>query len=334
MTKPFLSRKVLTAAATVTAIISLVILYQQVFGSRAKARAYHHAQATLDPEKDKDRLHELWKTARDADSKFQWRIPISFYGKVVDENGKPVGEAKIEFGWTDISYEGSSKRHVLSDSNGLFSLTGVRGKRLTVEVGKDGYHELRSQNPFAFEYADYFGFFRPDPAHPVVFHLLKANIAEPMVQRDCKVVLKLDGSPVYLNVLTGKTGQAGQMEIRKWRAETWQEDRRNGLKFDWRVLLRIPDGGFIDVGKEMPFTAPATGYSPEFDINLPKRSQTWATAVTRKMCFVFGNPPRYGRMKLDADGIDHSVYIELWINPSGSRNLEYDYKKDITKQFE
>lgn len=61
------------------------------------------------------------------------------------------------------------------------------------------------------------------------------------------------------------------MEICKWRSETWREDRLTGLKFDWRVLLRIPEGGFVDVGKEMPFTASATGSSPEFDINLPKK---------------------------------------------------------------
>ncbi len=332
MTKLFQSRKALVATTTVGAIILLAFAYQQLLGSGAKARAYYHAQTVLDPEKDKKQLYELWREAKEADSSFEWKTPITFYGKVMDENAAPVGGAKIEFCWTDISRHGTSKKHVLSGAQGLFSLTGVRGKGLTVGVEKEGYHSLR-ENPFGFEYCDYFDFHRPDPAHPVVFHLLKANIAEPMVHRDCEVHLKLDGSPVYVNLLTGKTGQDGQLEIQKWRSETWWNDRKHGLKFDWRVLLRIPDGGLVDVGKETPFTAPAGGYSPEFDINLPKSGQTWATAVTKKMCFVFGNPPKYGWMKLDADDYSSVVNIELWVNPSGSRNLEFDVFKDITQQF-
>src|SRR4051812_40097365 len=37
---------------------------------------------------------------RDAqDSKWEWKIPIAFYGKVVDENGQPIAAAEVAFQW-------------------------------------------------------------------------------------------------------------------------------------------------------------------------------------------------------------------------------------------
>src|SRR2546421_3528084 len=38
-----------------------------------------------------------------ADSKWEWKIPIQFYGVAVDENEQPVPGADVYFQWTNLS---------------------------------------------------------------------------------------------------------------------------------------------------------------------------------------------------------------------------------------
>jgi hypothetical protein len=88
-----------------------------------------------------------------ADPQYEWKTPIEFYGKVVDQDGKPVGGAIADVIWTDMSAKGSSQMEVTSDADGLFSITGIRGKGMTVQVNKDGYYRQLTDTKSIFEYA-------------------------------------------------------------------------------------------------------------------------------------------------------------------------------------
>lgn len=74
-----------------------------------------------------------------ADPQYDWKQPINFYGRVVDESNVAVVGASIHFTWNDISKKGTSDANTTSDGNGSFSLNARNGKRLYVDVGKDGY---------------------------------------------------------------------------------------------------------------------------------------------------------------------------------------------------
>ena len=52
----------------------------------------------------------------------EWRFPINFWGKVVDENDRPIEGALVDFYWNDLSRAGTSRVKALSDANGFFSL--------------------------------------------------------------------------------------------------------------------------------------------------------------------------------------------------------------------
>ena len=54
-----------------------------------------------------------WKK-REQDRDFEWKIPIEFYGKVLDQDGNPVVEATADIVWTDMSPDGSSHMQVTS----------------------------------------------------------------------------------------------------------------------------------------------------------------------------------------------------------------------------
>ncbi len=209
MTKGSRSTTALVLTAAAAAITLLTLVYFVFFGTSAAVRTYRHGLAVLDPKKDKEKLGELQWAATQADPQFEWKTPIAFYGKIVDEEGKPVQGANIKCIWTDLSREGTSTAALTSDSHGRFSLTGVRGKNLGIEIKTEGYHTRRKQNQFDFEYANIYAssFHRADPNQPVVFHLLKKNVAEPLLHRSVFIKLSHDGSPVYLDLLRWKIGE-------------------------------------------------------------------------------------------------------------------------------
>src|SRR5579859_6589500 len=67
----------------------------------------------------------------------EWRTPIAFYGKVVDEKGMAVPDVTVDFSCNDVSATGTSTYHTKSDANGQFSISHIKGKLLVVKATKD-----------------------------------------------------------------------------------------------------------------------------------------------------------------------------------------------------
>lgn len=133
-----------------------------------------------------------------ADPQYDWKQPINFYGSVLDENNQPVSGATASFEWTDLSQKGTSKATAISDANGFFSLTDQQGKRLFVDVAKDGYYSSGNARGAAFEYANPGdGLFTPDAANPVVFHLRKKGEAAQLIHGLKLFGSRVDGSVSY-----------------------------------------------------------------------------------------------------------------------------------------
>lgn len=317
LAKKFGRKAVIISACCIALLAAAIAIY---WFTIRPVRVYQKAVQTLDPKHDKDKLEKLYLALSETDHYLDWKMLIAFYGKVVDEHGDPVGGANVEFCWTDISREGTSKRQTLSDSQGLFSLTGVHGKNLGVSVKKDGYYTLRESNRFGFEYANIFNdsFHKPDPKQPVLFHVRRRSPAEPLTYRHLRLTVKNDGTPFRLDLLSGKRADSGQFEIRKWKS-----DERDGLYFNWRAEFRVPDGGFVETNSDFLGEAPVTGYVPEIHVNCSRSAKSeWRRAVDKYVYIAFGNPRHYARAKIMIIGGNGLVFLDLWVNPSGSRNLE------------
>ena len=82
----------------------------------------------------------------EENSKDEWRTPIVFYGKVVDEKNAPVPKTTVDFSCNDLSANGTSNYHTTSDAEGLFSISGISGKLLVVNVTKPGYYTSRADD--------------------------------------------------------------------------------------------------------------------------------------------------------------------------------------------
>ena len=251
----------------------------------------------------------------------QWQAPIEFYGKVVDENSNAVAGAKVDFHWVEIPAEdGNRTTNTQSDTKGLFSLHGQLGPHLSVSVSKDGYYASHYWQR-GFNYSLGPDIITPDPRNPIVFSLRKKGTPESLVALNCSYRIPRNGTPVGIDLTTGKavTGGSGNFVVQCW---TDDQGKRSGQRYDWHCLVTIPSGGLVLSDEEFAFLAPENGYALTNEIVMPADRPDWRNDVDLKFFYRLANG-RYGRMTFSMiAGGDHFCMIDSVLNPSGSRNLE------------
>ena len=272
---------------------------------------------------------ELSSESNGIDSRLlaRWQVPIEFYGKVVDENTNPVAGVNINFNWSELPERGGERTSdVLSDSEGLFSLQGKRGASLTVSFGKKGYYSsLRGQRTFNFTLGP--DVISPDPQNPIIFKLKKKVAQEPLMRLTGAMIgprqyqLDTKGTPTDISFYTGKrTSQgAGQFRVAYW-MDVPQDPKQQ--QFDWHCQVTVPGGGLQMTTEELPFTAPEQGYQESIEIG--SNTNAWSDRLEQNF-YVHLADGKYGRVKFSlVCGGNPFFGVEALINPSGSKNLEYD----------
>lgn len=144
---------------------------------------------------------------RHEDPEYQWRTPIEFFGKVIDENEHPVANAEVEFSWSGTveknGGDGVGQRMIFSDSNGEFVIKGIEGKGMTVRVKKEGYYRRGYPNGW-FEYAAFWEprFIEPEHNSPVIFRLVTRPMAEPTYRIGGRIILNPPSLETNLDLLS------------------------------------------------------------------------------------------------------------------------------------
>jgi hypothetical protein len=274
---------------------------------------------------------DWWDAMEKADPDFQWKMPIAFYGKVLDQFGQPVAGAEVELNWTTvIGPIPDPKKNIFTGSDGQFAVTGIQGKGITISVSKEGYNRTPDWIQ-SFEYAAFFNdnFYVPDPNNPVLFHLRKILDAEPMYLFKTHNELTPGSPPLILDIASGKMRAPGDfaflVQIGEKGNENW---------FDYSVSVEALNGaGFIVTTEENPNQAPDNGYQKTFAI----QQMAADTNYSPNLSFHFYAKTREGRygvvyvdMTVPRSG-PINFYTAVRYNPSGSKNLEFDYRKWINR---
>lgn len=255
-----------------------------------------------------------------VDRAWEWKMPISFYGRVVDENEQPIVGARIYAQWSDLSANGASSEETLSDSQGSFAITGKIGRGITIRIAKDGYYTPKQQQ-ISFDYAAFWepNYHQSDPNRPIVFHLLKKGEGEPLSAGEIRPTVPADGTPVRLDLLNGaRISNDGQVEI----SAVTNTEKYPPRLFDWRASMAVRDGGLLEHDLEFPFEAPEGGYTPSVVFEMPANRSDWTRSVEKSFFIRFGTPPKYGRIRVRFNGGSQRVSLNYAVNPTGSRKLE------------
>lgn len=253
--------------------------------------------------------------------------PITFYGKVIDQNGEPIADARVGYSALDKFMKPGTSFSGQSDRDGRFSIAGIQGARLSVNVRKEGYYFIDGKSHAAFAYGtgpD--GHFRPPPTAdaPAVFVLHKMGPTEPLVVVGSRQIdVPRTGQALKVDLATGRTGD-GQLEIRSWIGDT------NQPQFTWRYRLSVPGGGLVERAGPFAFEAPTDGYRETVELCMDATAERWSSDVLRGY-FARLADGRYARFSVNFyPGDRNFVVFESYLNPTpGSRNLEFDPAKAV-----
>jgi hypothetical protein len=270
-----------------------------------------------------DKATMLYVLRSMKDHEYDWKRPMNFYGKVIDENNQPVGGAHVHYEWTTIGTPGNgAEADALSDGDGLFSLTGQHGKGLGVRVEKDGYYTVDGGlGDLNFEYANPSSpyWYEPDSNSPVIFHLHKKGEGTTLVSKIVEIPNHNHYAQAQINLMTGFIRPDGNLTI------TYDTSKflPGAQPFPWTFTLSMSEGGLIETNDQFPFEAPTSGYIPSITISEDNLERgIWQGGVRKTYYFYLPGTNTYGRMTVEASA-SLAIEFNYVYNPApGERYLE------------
>lgn len=262
------------------------------------------------------------------------KVPIVFYGKVVDQQGSPVVGATVKM--STASHDGALFRETVTDENGLFSLKGVKAKDLYIDdIKLTGYEPARSR--WSFNYgARHYTRHVPDQNNPVIFDMWKKSKPEniePLIKNDRSFKVKFDFTNYYVDLINNRKMLNDNKSWDFLLRMKFEGEKINNKYSKWRVVFESTrNDGFVETNDIFMYKAPDSGYKNRVEIVLDKKNNTWATNIKRKFYLRSQNGGLYAAMIIEV--LSHPsgeglVSIKSIVNPNGSTNLEYDPSKRI-----
>jgi hypothetical protein len=254
-----------------------------------------------------------------ADPQYEWKTPIEFYGKVVDQDGEPVSGVEVKMNWTDMSPEGTSEAQRTTDASGLFSITGIQGKNFgVIALEKEGYVPFSKSNPNSFEYAGFWepSYHIPDKENPVIFRLRKKGEAAVLANVSGKIVLEF-GKAVTIPM-------PREMPSSTVLKVTVFENIASPRK--WNATVSVEGGGVVPTIEEFPFEAPEQGYQSSLDLNQSSPHPPGWQDLFQGGQFYIKTDNGYGLLKLEQTVGKKTLRYSLALNLKGDRNLESEQR--------
>lgn len=257
---------------------------------------------------------------RDEREEREYNTLIVFYGQVLDQFAQPVSTARVEYDSVGGSFEGN--RELTTDSQGRFTITGIRGKRLRIRVTHAGYYN----NDYGSSYFVYAGNdrgpdFKPDPAKPEIFRLRKKGEAAELIRQEDRVLfVKEDGHARSFSLYDHSRRRDQPDYVILQGVDTTELDK-NGKPIR-RLEMVVPKGGIQQRTDPFAFVAPSDGYQPSMYYMRP---EFFGGQLDYFVKFDNGN---YGRFTIGGGSGQYNV--ESFLNPDQSPNLEYDPAQEIT----
>jgi hypothetical protein len=274
-------------------------------------------------------MWQWWNAMNELDSSFEWKTPIEFYGKVIDQNSQPVEGAVVILTWSTIG--GTYKKILQTRTNGEFSITEIQGKGISVDVSKEHYR-AGSKIRGSFDYGRFQDrhFHVPDKNDPVVFELWKLGDSEPMYYWYLNTDTPIDGNPTWIDVKNGKI-KAAEADIA---FATLRSEQPGSRDSSYTLVIKTSDGGGIAMAdEEFMFSAPNQGYQQE--IKIEEKAGDPKFEGTKKLRFYLKTKDgKYAAVVAEITQFNDpaaGLRMFIYFNPSGSKNLEFDSKRQINK---
>jgi alpha-tubulin suppressor-like RCC1 family protein len=259
-------------------------------------------------------------------------VAQDFYGKVMDQHGKPVVGAIVTATVTRES-SGGGPAKTQTDAHGLFQFTGLRGRSMNIALEKQGFqiegHGLGLRNVNGPE---------TSPTNRAIYTMWKLKGPEPMIHDGQNYRFKPDNRVYTIDLVSKRmvesTNEAGDLYVQFQRPE----QIKGREHYEWSFAMTAINGGFIRVTNDDYLNlAPANGYQPDFSIKIIPSDPQWRDYDEETFYIKSRKGHVYGHIHLKIypeSRSGSSLEIESYINPSGSRNLEFNHTNQYTPEPE
>jgi len=290
------------------------------------------------PSNQLTRLQQLREIARKSNK------PIQFFGLVLDQDDNPIPSVKVTLairtakevtpGVIDDLFDHPV---MMTGADGRFALTDAKGALLSVKtLEKPGYEASeKSLNRAHYWYwRDPSQVFHPDADRPEIFRMWRKSGAEKLVSQDRMTRIPYDGRVVTFELLTGRE-TAGGGDFRVALVRNPQQVKWGQRNYEWTLTIESVDGGLIASSDEQMYRAPADGYQARLVIHMPADDPQWTDDKSVEFYLKSQGGKHYSRVKLSvmvgSEKPTTGLSFHAFINPSGSRNLEYDPLQNVAK---
>jgi hypothetical protein len=255
--------------------------------------------------------------------------PIAFYGRVVDQDGKPLEGVAVDFNVTAIPMipvlwgpDETTKVSCVTDQNGLFSVEGKRGTGLDVTgLRKEGYRKSGYYQQGNVRYEPY-GSQRhiPDRSKPVEFMMIRDDL--PKAEKVFDKQLELNWNATITTENFGP--DVGKLEFTASRTGRYANNTTK--KFEWEVKMRAVGFTMIKLPNENERIAPLVGYTSNGRVGFSPDEEGWKSAPDESYA-ILTDSGTYGLINLKIySGRDDgrvSGRVTIYLNKSGARNIDH-----------
>ncbi len=256
-------------------------------------------------------------------------IPIVFYGRVVDQDSKPIRNAvvssQVDRARNLLEQHAGSNPTTMcddafTDGAGLFTISGPKGYVLSIiSIRKEGYRSALHNATFSYD-RRLPNPHQPDPSAPMEFVLIREDL--PMAEKVFDRTLGFAWNTGPIMIEPGQ--EIGTLALNPSRSGINPANRRQ--QFDWKVDVSANGFGMTRVSGPWPETAPAGGYISRIVYDYPKAASDWVSGVDHKYAIKTANG-KYGLLELCiyADHQDNRVCasVTIYLNKSGALNIDH-----------
>jgi hypothetical protein len=255
-------------------------------------------------------------------------VPVTFYGKVVDQDGKALPRAQVVLRLQQVHFDPRyvataeyARSELTTDTDGNFSLTGVTGRGVSVvSLTKPGYELEPNVN------RDY-GAISGSLEAPMVFRMWDTNIHEKLITGEKKFHIEPDGRTYSIDLIKGTISDTGEGDLKVW--VKYVAHPVHGQTNDWSCKIEVVNGGLLEESRSdaSMYSAPTNGYVPAFELTQRIKGGQHGSIGKRHFYVMLRNGQEYGRITIELHApfntdIGGLIRLEYAVNPSGLRVLK------------
>ena len=251
-------------------------------------------------------------------------VPMNFYGRVIDQDGKGVEGATISFQSERAGVlmadgrvaNNNEKGTTTSSADGSFSIKGAEGLTLRINlIEKEGYRE-GGLTARSFGYRGTPEIHNADAAKPVDFLIVSNSSPKTKIVYNKEIPFSWNRGAVDF-LIPG----VGKFVITPTRSKSPDQIRN----FDWHVDVVMDNAELAKIEQGGAKIAPQDGYQKSFQYGSNQGGPKWAGAIQDHYAFkttsgLYGIVNFY--LVAERPDGEQQGSLEVRINESGARNLD------------